>query len=405
MNKVLALLFIQLFFGCTKSAVDANNPSGPNGNPVIVNNDIAKTIFLVSQNNANGNNMSYLTAYDVNGTIKWRKDSIGNIATDPVYSNGVIYITGIFVNSTSSHIENLHAIDANTGKNIWTIAGSPYYHTWIVPRNDTLYCTVSRRGVNFQNYLLAYDSKTGAELWKAPSAGAYYGYYPKLDGNVMYYISHELDARAAVVAYDFSSKIQKWQTSIGYNVADGPSKMLVVDNLVFIKNGTGGLRAIDKNTGAVTWSKSGEYNQPVYGTNLIYSVEKEFGLIAFEPFNGNQRWIWKPEGRYFGIETSYYSSDHLFSFVSDSTSYYLTSLDSKSGKLFWKKPVHFQYNSPIVVGNTLYAVRREFVNNFIMSFDANSGMPKDSIPLSGWIFGELRILTASGKFLELNLLR
>jgi outer membrane protein assembly factor BamB len=93
------------------------------------------------------------------GAQRWRVDVGGDVTGTPVVANGIAYI-GSGTDTSSGH---LRAVDAKTGQSIWTLnepIGSPSL------ANGIAYASAPNLGLE-----VAFDEKTGRELWRVKFPG------------------------------------------------------------------------------------------------------------------------------------------------------------------------------------------------------------------------------------------
>jgi len=401
----LLLLSAALLAGCQKpdEARDTDQPT-PTPQPTLPA-DTAKTILLNTRDeDASGNLYATLTAFNSNGTQKWKRTQLGT-SSNPylTYHNGVVYISVSyfqFANGGSSFVSynNLYAINAETGANVWAKTNSNDYVYSMVARNDTLYCSLAYGSSNF---IAAYSTTNGGLLWLAPIAFPYPAARLALDGGMLYFGTASSNTVNNIIGFDIGTKIIKWNTPIGINFANVFSNLVLHGNAVFLKNGTGNLLALDKLTGATLWSKTDQtYEQPVVDNNIIFSASQN-GLQAFSASNGNPVWQWNGGNWFKGG----------FPFVADKRVYiagsqahgFITCFNAASGTVEWKKEMADVLQYPLVAADKLILLRTPNLNGtppHILIYDAKTGAAKDSIPISAREYGQHSIVTGLGKWIH-----
>ncbi|MGB9462154.1 MAG: PQQ-binding-like beta-propeller repeat protein, partial [Candidatus Acidiferrum sp.] len=155
----------------------------------------------------------------------YHTNTIRGLEATPVVVDGVMYTTG--------SIGQVYALDAKTGKELWTY--DPHNDMRV---NQRACCDEVNRGVavwkgkvyvaSFDAHLIALDAATGHELWRADtvvdkkraytSTGA-----PQVAGKVVVIgnAGGEYDARGYVSAYDLDTGKLAWRF---YTVPGDPSK-------------------------------------------------------------------------------------------------------------------------------------------------------------------------------------
>jgi quinohemoprotein ethanol dehydrogenase len=181
--------------------------------------DFGKSHFspLTQINKDNVNRLGFAWDYDTH--------TIRGLEATPIVVDGVMF--------TSGSIGQVYALDAKTGKEIWTYA--PKVNMRV---NQRACCDEVNRGVAvwkgkvyvaaFDGHLIALDASTGKELWNADtivdkkraytSTGA-----PQVAGKVVVIgnAGAEYDARGYVSAYDLDTGELAWRF---YTVPGDPSK-------------------------------------------------------------------------------------------------------------------------------------------------------------------------------------
>jgi glucose dehydrogenase len=133
----------------------------------------------------------------------------------PIVVHGVMYIT----TPTVEHVVKIAALDATTGKNLWTTS----YHVG----DMKLCCGPNNRGAavaygnvyvtTLDDKLLALDARTGKERWETkvadPSVGYSESMAPQIDRGLVIIGSAggEWALRGFVAAYDAHTGAQKWR--------------------------------------------------------------------------------------------------------------------------------------------------------------------------------------------------
>jgi len=402
-SRLCQVLLVVMLFACAKS----HNNQPEDENEIIKNNDAIKTIFITYPIYSPGGFTAiyYIAAYDVSGNLKWKKDST-RAAVDLTYAKGVLAIVTDSSFNTPNGTQyrySLHGLNAETGNIMWSNQSSPYIHSNTIARNDTLFASCQLITSPYTPFIIGFNLKTGAELFKIPVRDSLAPRFFMLDGRMIYYIARTQHGHSSIVAYDFKSNQEKWQVAVGVT-SNGlliSSEIVQNDNCLFVTNGVGVLMAIEKSTGSVRWSKNGGYLQPRFGNNLIFSGETRVGMHALDAKTGDPAWKWETKDGNGLIESVFYGSGHVF-FNYSGPGWILTTLNAKTGKAGWERPVRYGPGQPLLVGDKLYFAERLTPSGELLCLDANTGALLKSFPLPGDPHFDTRkmyIVTESGKFL------
>ncbi|CAN5572077.1 hypothetical protein BH11BAC5_BH11BAC5_42560 [soil metagenome] len=284
MKKIilLGLMFSAILASCSKNSVD--QPTNPNP-PSASQQDSAKYILIATRDQTL---TTTLSCYNADKTLRWKKDSLGNAGHPGVlFGNGhIYYLVGYWDFTLGSSYNNFYSIEPSTGKIVWSILKSREHIVGLTLRNDTLFWAVQS---NNSNYLAAYNANNGNLIWKSvlPAQGGPENL--KIDGNMIYYFSAPLDISTNYInAFDITTKTVKWQHNVGPSIGNYPGIIAILGNILCFKNGTGALYAFDKNTGTVVWTKPGpDYNTPMVGNGVFYSMGPGYKLYEINSTNGN----------------------------------------------------------------------------------------------------------------------
>ena len=155
----------------------------------------------------------------------YHTNTIRGLEATPIVVDGVMYTTG--------SIGQVYALDAKTGKELWTF--DPHNDMRV---NQRACCDEVNRGVavwhgkvyvaSFDAHLIALDATTGRELWRADTVDDKKRAYtstgaPQVAGKVVVIgnAGGEYDARGYVTAYDLDTGKLAWRF---YTVPGDPSK-------------------------------------------------------------------------------------------------------------------------------------------------------------------------------------
>lgn len=369
--------------------------------------DTAQMVVInTREQGANGNLTVALTAYNLNGTIKWKRTSLGTSSNPYItYLNGRFYISvGYFEflpGGSYVSYNNLYAINASDGTDVWSKTNSQDYVYSPVVRNDTLYCSIANGSTNS---LGAYSASTGALLWKKTISFPFAALNTAVDGGTLYAIPSSSSTVSNIIAFDLATKTIKWNVPIGINFSNVFSNITIANNAVFLKNGTGALLTLDKNTGQSMWSKTDQnYVQPLYDNNKVYTLGAA-SLYAFNASNGNKLWQWDA-GIWFG--GSPFIANQKIYISGQTNTGFIACIDGNSGTLIWKKDMNSFLENPIVTADKLFFFKSTTINPgisspYVMMYNSTTGAVKDSFAVQGREFGIPSVITAAGKWIHSN---
>ncbi|HEX9512931.1 MAG TPA: PQQ-binding-like beta-propeller repeat protein [Puia sp.] len=392
--KIMLILFITIGIsggGCHKN----NNPIGPPVDSTLASHgslDTADGIVLLSTDyDSNRSSSGSLTVLNLNGTLRWKDEFVGEALASPAYGNGVLFV--------SSSYGKLTAINAKTGSVIWTYKNNETTSSVPVVDHGTVFWP--------QNYLLyGFDVSTGNLTW-LQSIPNLLPYAPVVDGNILYTISASFNtANYSISAVDTLSKSTLWTSSIGYNP---PAGLLIAGGLLCFTNGIGNLVALDKTTGLQKWIVSDQQydGQHIVVGNYIYTFNhtSPLDLYAFDVRTGGNLWQWKyqqsPIASFYGL---YLYNGNVYAYGSDFINQFLAGVKPSTGDSVSINHFVWYYENPIFCGGSVYALRNPNYNpsapqTKIMVLDPASFVAKDSLTLTGSGYQSMSIMTKSGKLL------
>lgn len=315
---------------------------------------------------------------------KWNV-SVGNYLSSPVVANGVGYIgeflwqvhygdvqafdiyTGapvwFFVSPidntftySSSAVANgvvyvgcsdryLYALDAKTGKQIWSYATGATVSTPVVT-GGVVYLTSD------QTYAL--NASTGALIWKTPISSST---APAVVGNAMYVSSDQ------VYALNASTGALLWKAPI-YSLAS-PA---VVGNAVYVSADQ--VYALNASTGALIWKYPvASINTPAVALGTVYVGAKDAHIYALNAHTG--AFLWN-----YAIQDYQASAPIVANGVVYAISYpqipgyaHLDALDEKTGELLSANRLLGEAGtSPAMVNGVVYVSQGGFYGGYIYAF-------------------------------------
>ncbi|MFF3541035.1 protein kinase [Streptomyces platensis] len=183
--------------------------------------------------------------------------------------------------------------------------------------DDTAYLAVSRGTDKYERrlpwFVMALDLTNGSRKWRDPlpfrsaESDEKHVLSAKVVGGLLVTLQQMNDAKVRIVARDLRTGKVAWDEPW-----KGADRRLVRDPLTadgkHLYLGYGPLRALRLSDGGQAWDTSGTrpgktYGPPVLKDGVLYAVEEDLGLVAFDAGSGKPRWTEKSEeGR---------SADHL----------------------------------------------------------------------------------------------
>jgi eukaryotic-like serine/threonine-protein kinase len=175
------------------------------------------------------------------GAEIWRYDGGDyNRLSGPAAADGVVYF--------GSDDHNLYALDAKTGRPVWTFetGGALGWSSSPVVSEGVVYVG------SHDSYLYAVDSQTGQQRWRFWT-GAPVDVSPAVSGDVVCVTSLKSEAETSnltLYAVDTQTGKLRWQ----FDIADTPylAPPAIADGVVYVR-GESDLYALDLQTGAVRW--------------------------------------------------------------------------------------------------------------------------------------------------------
>lgn len=166
--------------------------------------------------------------------IKWRfpRGSFSGIPSSPEVANGVVYFSSID--------GYLYALDAETGRQLWT-----------------------------------FETTAGSLFDLTFSNGVVYGNEPE----------------GYICAINIQTRQQKWRSQLGTLRNSNPA---IADSVVYVGNDDGHLYALDEETGQLLWSfkttKNMATTSPAIANGVVYIGSSDGRLYAVDAETGQQKW-------------------------------------------------------------------------------------------------------------------
>ncbi len=309
--------------------------------------------------------------------LKWTYDLGFDTESSPVVVGNVLYVGSNY---------GIHAIDVNSGKELWRTHTDGFVKAAPTVVNGILYVGPDAR------QFVAIDTKDGSIKWDNKNITGGYLHSPAVMNNLVYVetsgtfyaLSAEtgepvwLDSRIGrqsqsspavadglivfgtdmglIIALDAASGNEEWRYDIN-NGADVVSSPLIANGTVFIGSNDGEIYAL-KTNGVLKWKyKTGNNveSSPSVDDGTIFVGSQDFNLYALDAQTGVLKWQFNAGGF---VDSSPAISNNVVYFGARSNMIY--ALDADTGEVLWSnstgQDVKDYITSPAISGNMLYAV-------------------------------------------------
>jgi len=219
-----------------------------------------------------------LWRYDLqNGNKLWEIDA-GDIASEPLIADSLIYVTALY-----KHVD---AYDLQNGKRRWEFRADAQFHASPALSQGILIAASD----NGKIYGL--EAASGKKLWEFDCVEPVLA-TPAIHQNRVYIGT----ARENVLALNLQDGALLWKNKIGVKVTHSPA---VNDSLVVFSCGDGRVRAFNNHDGASRWTfhaTSVIGTSPLIVNNIIFVGALDHILYALDSRTGVTVWQQELEGR------------------------------------------------------------------------------------------------------------
>lgn len=270
---------------------------------------------------------------------KWQTRLGGLVYASPTVADGMAYIgstAGVF-----------HAVNIEDGSLRWTFAAGRPIHGRATLADAAVYFVCDN------GYLFKLAISDGKELWR----------YALGDGDVS-----RIPPHPAVFDWD-------WQAA----------RPLVVDGVVYVGAGDGGMHAIDASTGKRRWRFDTRgrirHGAAVDGENVVFGSGDHF-VYALQRENGKE--VWRFDS---GADVDTTPVVHAGKVLVGNRGAGLFSLDAVTGALVWKLYFWGSWveSTPVVVDDTIYIGSSDLRR--VSAIDFATGAVRWRSDVHGWTFG------------------
>ena len=195
----------------------------------------------------------------------------GGFVSSPTVSNGVVYVG-------SEATATLFALNANTGKELWSFVSSNQIGSSPAVVDGVVYICVG----DFNLYAL--DAATGDELWSFPADS--YTSSPAVVDGVVYIEGFDGTVRAV----EASTGAELWAFPTGATISGSAA---VAGGVVYVGSDNGILYAVDAATGIERWRFDAGHSfvgSPVAAADVVYAMSLDDTLYALNAANGTNLW-------------------------------------------------------------------------------------------------------------------
>jgi eukaryotic-like serine/threonine-protein kinase len=273
--------------------------------------------------------------------------------SEPTVLNGVVY-AGTYttiVDNPNKEANQLRALDATTGQQIWAV-NTEYgiYDAPVVANNVVYVCTGN---INRPGKIYAVEATTGQVRWSFPTE-EYIKVRPTITNDIVYaYPEH------GIYALDADSGRECWSVTIKAGMSNRP---VIASGTMYLTTDRGYCYELDALTGQKldTFTDMGDVHAAettVDGVNCICSFENE--LYSIDMSAQQIRWSIQLDKHVSGDLVLKNGIAYIGShggFVGDSANTKLHAIDASTGKILWVAHLKHEIESAPVVADNIICV-------------------------------------------------
>lgn len=303
-------------------------------------------------NAAHSGKYSNPTIDTLHGT-KWKTLLEGNVLSSPAIYKDVAYIGGS---------EKFYALNADTGKQIWSIDVEGPAHSSPAVYNDIVYFG------DFSGKFYAVNAIDGSIKWT---------FYAEGERRYGAKGIHGMEPQDQYFEDDWDF----------FN-----SSPTIKNNKIYFGSGNGKIYGLELETGNEIWSfQTGEvsHTSPAVAYGNVYAGSWDSNLYCLDAETGKQKWKYQA-----GIDTVYFNQVGVQSspLVADSTVYFgcrdahIYALNAISGELKWKKNNNMSWIivSPVIDEENIYYTTSD--SQLFIALNRHTGDSLYSLPTRGFGF-------------------
>jgi outer membrane protein assembly factor BamB len=196
------------------------------------------------------------------------------LSSDPAVANGIIYV-GLFDTG-------LHALDAKTGTRLWNYPPVARVICSPAVANGMVYFNNSEDDSG--DSVFAVDARTGKLIWSSVVESSFSS--PAVADGIVYVGSDDLN----VYALDAFTGVKLWSYTTGDVVRSSPA---VANGVVYVGSFDHNVYALNATTGAKLWSyATGDWvwSSPAVANGVVYVGSYDHNIYALDAFTGAKIW-------------------------------------------------------------------------------------------------------------------
>lgn len=333
---------------------------------------IANGYIYLSHGVSQGSAVSCLNA--ANGAQLWSY-SYGTISGTPVVERGVVYVGGEnWTWSTGISIGFIYALDAMTGRKIWSFsgpAGTNFYGSPVLA-DANLYAfsaAYSRQDASWHSAVYAFNAHTGKKLWNYTTPGRFSALTAA--GQNVYVSSNFVDTNGnldvengsgyvyegGVLALNALNGTRIWN----YPIHSSVESPIVANDTVYAVSGVEDVYALAASDGKTIWNYSigSGTTSPLLVDGYLY-VGSSAGVHCFNASTGTLNWHFTDffAGSW-GVTIPAYTNGVIYAGWNAAT-YFFYALDALNGNRIWNYTIDGTVGYSPVVAGTMVFIGRDY---------------------------------------------
>jgi outer membrane protein assembly factor BamB len=297
--------------------------------------------------------------------------SYGKLAGTPVVKGGVVYVGGYdYTRSRGINIGFIYALDARTGRKIWSFSGpvgTSFYESPVLADANLYALSAVYTGENrhWNSAVYAFDSSMGEKLWNYSAPGQFNSLVAS--GQNVYVSSNFVNTTDITGGTVYEGYVLALNASNGTRIWDYPTSSsihspILANDTVYAVSSDGGIYALATSNGKPIWNYSIglETSSPLLVDGYLY-VGSSAGVHCFNASTGAVNWNFN--STYFagswGITIPVYINGVIYVGWNGNArapaTYYFYALDALNGDRIWDYTINGTARcSPVVTGSAVY---------------------------------------------------
>lgn len=248
----------------------------------------------------------------------------------------------------------LYALDTTTGKVRWHVdgagVGTSFHQTAVGGGVVAAFVPGTQDG---SARLVAYREDTGKLLWQGPEYSSYIGLTLGVNSHAVYIAPNEAASSPspnALVAYDARTGHELWRDEVTGGIVEVTDQMVLLGGAYVSSSPSNGtIASFDAVTGALTWQAQGNYNQwyelQVSPTTIyVPTTSNPTGVTAISIATGAQ--LWRAQFGNYYVGTVQEEQGVAFVLLDSAQNYFsatppnrLVALNAHTGKVYWERDI------------------------------------------------------------------